>query len=143
MKTITIKAATRLGLILAALALATTACLDTGSSGGTRTTRGPQQPAELLTLCSNAAAPEGYFKVNDRWDPTSCGDPTSLLVKNISIYQRYDNKEIGSRMSICINQQGRPLPAEWSQIDTGFNGSSCGSPRPGLSDNVQTVQRIR
>ncbi len=109
-------------------------CLS-GGSGGTPPPPTSGSP-EVTTACCSSGIPAGYYKVNDNWNSTSCGSPSSITM-NVCTYQRYDNKPIGAIMSIC---NGQPLASGWLRTDTNWNPTSCGRPSS-ITQNVQTVRR--
>ena len=56
-------------------------------------------PETSQRVCAGSLA-AGYIKVNDEWNPTTCGNPTSIIY-NVWIIDRYDNKPVGSTMKAC------------------------------------------
>jgi hypothetical protein len=48
---------------------------------------------EVMDICSSSPVPDGWIRVNDHWDPTRCGSPSSL-VYNVCTIERYNNKRI-------------------------------------------------
>ena len=93
-------------------------------------------PSETTTACCSSATPPGYLKTDDRWDPTSCGNP-STTIYNVCTYQRYDDKPKGAVMNVCAGQQ---LPQGWVRENTSWVPTSCGHPTV-MMNNVETIRK--
>ncbi|MBK6877863.1 MAG: hypothetical protein IPG99_15820 [Ignavibacteria bacterium] len=50
--------------------------------------------SETQWVCAGQI-PNGWVKINDSWNPTTCGNPTSISY-NVWLIERYDDKPIGS-----------------------------------------------
>lgn len=80
--------------------------------------------------------PPGWIVVNDRWDPTSCGSP-STITYNVWTITRYDNEPIGAVMRACTGV----VPGGWVVVNFQWDPTACGHPSS-ISDNVMTIQRL-
>jgi hypothetical protein len=109
---------------------------DCGGGGGGGDGGGPSGPAEVITACTGSPVPSGYIKVNDNWDPTACGSP-STITYNVSTYQRYDNKPVGAVMSVCAGA----IPSGWVLSNTYWSPTSCGHPSS-VFDNMYSIKRV-
>lgn len=99
------------------------------------------QPSELnkvmetQRICAGQI-PSGWLKISGQWDPTSCGNPTSIY-ENVWFIERYDNKPAGSVMTIC----SQAIPSGWVKISGSWNPTMCGSPTS-IQDNVIQIKRL-
>ena len=91
--------------------------------------------AEIQNICAGLI-PAGWIAINDSWNPTACGNPTSI-VYNIVTIERYDNKPKGSQMQACAG----PVPAGWAVVGTRWNPSVCGHPTA-ITQNVMTIRKM-
>lgn len=91
----------------------------------------------LMTLCCGSPVPPGWIKVNDHWDPTSCGSPITL-VYNICEYEQFSNKPVGVSMAVCASA---PVPPGWVTVDIKWAPTLCGHPIS-LVKNIQIIKRI-
>jgi hypothetical protein len=89
------------------------------------------------SMCAGGAVPSGWILVNDQWNPTSCGNPTSI-VYNVWIIDRYDDKPVGSVMSACA---AAPTPSGWIIVNTQWNPTTCGHPTS-IVNNVKQIRRV-
>lgn len=99
------------------------------------------QPTELnkITETQRICAgqmPSGWLKISGQWDPTSCGNPTTIF-ENVWFIEEYDNKPIGSIMTICA----QPIPKGWVKISGSWNPTMCGSPTA-IVENVIQIKRL-
>lgn len=99
----------------------------TGGTGG---------QMETQVLCCREV-PTGYILINDDWDPTKCGEPSSITY-NVCTYQRFDNKAINSVMTVCSSALN---PPGWSTVDTDWDPTKCGHPSSN-TNNMKTIKRI-
>lgn len=90
---------------------------------------------QVMEICCGSPVPSGWIKVNDHWDPTRCGRPTSIMY-NICTIERYDNKRVGLLMEVCA---GSPTPNGWVTENTFWDPSRCGHP----SSIIHNMKRIR
>ena len=123
-------------IALVGLVVLATGGLDCGGGGGNGGSPPPSGPPEILTACTSSGTPAGYVKINDNWDPTSCGSPTTITY-NVSTYRRYDNKPVGTYMTVCSGQQ----PAGWVMTNSHWDPTSCGHPSS-IFDNMWQIRRI-
>lgn len=96
----------------------------------------PPPPSGTTSGCCSAGTPAGYYKTNDSWISTMCGNP-SVLQYNVCYYERYSDKPVGATMSICL---GQPLAPGWTQDSTSWIPTRCGHNISG-THNVATVRR--
>lgn len=106
------------------------------ASDCTGPTNGSFNPSDSLTQCSGDAVPTGFIKVNDDWDPTKCGNPSSIT-RNVSSYQRYDNKTVGTTLQVCASAAA---PAGWDDGTTNWDPNKCGHPSS-ISQNIKLITR--
>ena len=92
---------------------------------------------ETKTICANSPIPEGWIKVGDRWNPTMCGKPTTIVF-NVWTIQRYDNLPVDSRLTVCA---AAPTPSGWVDVSTSWNPTMCGNPNEEV-ENVKVIQRV-
>lgn len=100
------------------------------------------EPAELkgkskAEICDKAGLPKGWVQVDDRWSPTSCGNPTSI-VHNVWQIERYTDKPIGAEMDVCA---ATPTPEGWEEVGKNWNPTRCGSPT-NIVNNVKRIKRV-
>src|SRR5277367_1767871 len=55
--------------------------------------------AATETVCA-AQVPSGWIKVDDAWNPTTCGNPTTKTY-NVWIIREYAGEPIGAVMTVC------------------------------------------
>lgn len=89
-------------------------------------------------ICYNSPIPSGWIKVNDIWDPTRCGNFTSISY-NVYIISRYDIRPVNSQMEVCWDA---PTPAGWANTGVRWDPTRCGSPKT-ESSNIKTITRIK
>ena len=89
------------------------------------------------SICSSSPIPWGWIIVNDSWDPTRCGNPTSTTY-NVRTIERYDNRPKGSTMKVCSYS---PTPEGWTDVDSAWDPTSCGHPTS-ISNNMKTIRRL-
>jgi hypothetical protein len=94
---------------------------------------------EWKEICATSPVPAGWIKVNDRWDPTICGRPTSI-VYNVWAIQRYDNQPVGTYMTVCAQA---PTPSGWVLVDTHWDPTRCGYPHSTIVHNMKQIKRVR
>ena len=92
---------------------------------------------QVMDICCGSSVPSGWIKVNDHWDPTRCGDPSSI-VYNVCTIQRYDNKPVGSVLNVCADA---PTPGGWVVVNTSWNPTRCGHPSS-IVHNMKQIRRI-
>jgi hypothetical protein len=99
----------------------------------------PGQPsgqiAAVQTVCANEV-PHGWIRTNDRWDPTICGKPTTM-VYNVWTIEQYRGRPLASIMRVCSGQ----VPRGWVMTDATWNPTMCGHPTA-MMKNVMTIKRI-
>lgn len=105
--------------------------------------RGPREPPELAgedrgEICDTDRLPRGWVKVGDRWNPSKCGSPATI-VYNVWEVERHTNKPVGAEMEVCADT---PTPAGWIEVSARWNPATCGHPT-GISDNVKKIKRVR
>jgi hypothetical protein len=104
-----------------------------------------QQPAQLVPLpleriqrTQNVCAgpiPAGWIKINDSWNPTVCGKPTSIIY-NVWVLQQLAELPVGSIVYACSSAP----PAGWALVALMWNPTVCGHPAAQQS-NVMAIER--
>lgn len=117
--------------VVATAWLVLSAATCNGPAGG-----GGNNPADTVTLCSGEPAPTGFIKVNDDWDPTRCGNPSSITY-NISSFQRYDNKPVGTSLQVCASAAA---PMGWTDGSFSWDPNRCGHPSS-VTNNIKIITR--
>lgn len=120
-----------------------TAYTDRVTADATARPGGAREPAELAgkdrgEICDTDRLPRGWLKVDDRWSPTQCGDPPTI-VYNVWVVERHTNKPVGAEMEVCSDA---PTPAGWVEVSARWNPAACGHPA-GIVDNVKRIKRVR
>jgi len=96
----------------------------------------PTRPAGAATaLVCAGSVPPGWLKVDDRWDPTNCGDPT-VIVDNVWTIETYYDKPVGYPMRVCAGWR----PYNWALLATRWDPTSCGHPAA-IVPNVWLIRR--
>jgi hypothetical protein len=113
------------------LALQTQASSVTTSSRSLRLA----EIAATETVCA-AQVPSGWIKVDDAWNPTTCGNPTTKTY-NVWIIREYAAEPVGAVMVAC---NGR-APVGWVVVDTRWNPTACSHPITNQK-NVMVIQRL-
>jgi hypothetical protein len=93
------------------------------------------QTRETKRVCAGSI-PSGWIKIDDSWDPGSCGQPSNV-VYNIWLIERYSKKPVGSTMEACKG----PVPTKWILVSTRAIPGIC-HPN-GTFDNVMTIKRAK
>jgi hypothetical protein len=91
----------------------------------------------IIDVCAGSPIPSGYIKTNDHWDPTKCGNPSSIDY-NVWTLTRYIDKPVGTIMDVCANA---PVPQGWVVIGTRWDPTSCGHPSA-IDQNIKRIQRV-
>ncbi len=91
--------------------------------------------AETEFVCAGEV-PSGWIKVNDAWNPTTCGNPTRVTY-NVWMIAQYTEKPIGTVMVVCNG----PAPSGWVIVGTAWNPTACGHPTTNQK-NVMTIKRL-
>jgi hypothetical protein len=105
-----------------------------GAAAGSRSLR-LAEIAATETVCA-AQVPPGWIKVDDAWNPTTCGNPTTKAY-NVWIIRAYEGEPIGTVMTVC---SGR-APAGWVVVTTAWNPTACSHPSTSQK-NVMVIQRL-
>jgi hypothetical protein len=106
----------------------------------------PASPASAagFTACANQV-PAGWVKVDDSWDPASCGNPSSYTL-NVWTIANPAWVPVGGRMEVCAgwrpNDQPPPNGSKWSLRAVSWNPNKCGHPASYL-ENIWTIERTR
>lgn len=98
---------------------------------------GLNEVLQVMEICAGSPIPAGWIKVNDRWDPTRCGNPTSI-VYNVWTIERFDSRPVGSVMEVCA---GAPTPTGWVDVTTRWDPTRCGHPSS-IIHNVKQIRRV-
>jgi hypothetical protein len=89
----------------------------------------------VQSVCAGQV-PTGWIKINDSWNPTTCGNPTSISY-NVWTIERYDNKPAGAQMRACFGS----VPNGWAMVGSTWDPTACGHPTS-ISNNVMTIRRL-
>jgi hypothetical protein len=101
----------------------------------------PLAPLSLETIlqtqniCSGSVPP-GWIKINDAWNPTVCGKPTSIAY-NIWTIQRFADQPVGAVIHACKGA----VPSGWALVGTLWNPTVCGHPSSN-QPNVMAIKRL-
>ncbi|HWS55516.1 MAG TPA: hypothetical protein VN228_15365 [Pyrinomonadaceae bacterium] len=117
--------------------------IDRVTNEATTRPRAPREPPGLAgeergEICDTDRLPRGWVKVGDRWNPTKCGNPATI-VYNVWEVERYTNKPVGAELEVCADT---PTPSGWIEVSARWNPATCGHPT-GISDNVKKIKRVR
>ncbi len=93
------------------------------------------QIADTESVCAGQV-PSGWIKVNDAWNPASCGNPTRVTY-NVWMIAQYTEKPIGFVMVVCNG----PAPSGWVIVGTAWNPTACGHPTINQK-NMMTIKRL-
>ena len=91
--------------------------------------------AETQVVCAGPL-PTGWIKINDAWNPTVCGNPTTI-VYNVWTIERYDNKPVNTTMTACAGV----IPTGWVKVNDSWNPTTCGHPST-IVQNVMLIRRL-
>ena len=80
--------------------------------------------------------PAGWLKIGGQWNPTTCGNPTTIR-ENVWLIARYDDKPVGTVMTVCAQQ----IPGGWAKVGGAWNPTTCGSPST-IQENVIQIKRL-
>ena len=127
----------RIAIVLTTLSVLVAVGCGDGPGPGPPTTPTPPTAPETVTACCSSGPQQGYVKTGDEWNPTSCGNP-STITYNVCTYTRYDNKQIGARMDICADQI---VPKGWVIKNSQWDPTKCGHPST-ISYNINTIEKI-
>ena len=86
-------------------------------------------------VCAGSV-PGGWIKINDAWNPTVCGNPTSITY-NVWIIQQFTDQPLGAIIHACKGT----VPPGWAIVDTAWNPTVCGHPTT-LQSNVMAIKRL-
>ena len=89
------------------------------------------------TICKGTPIPSGYLIVNDSWDPTTCGKPSTNTTYNVQTIMKVSDYPLGAALRVCA---GQTIPGNWKIVSTLWDGTSCGYPSMEV-DNVAIVAR--
>ena len=82
-------------------------------------------------VCPGTKVPAGWIKVDASTSPSDCGG-------NAWILEPYDNKSVGSGMTVCADQ---PTPPGWQTL--GFATSTGQCVDDGFKgDNIKSIVRV-
>lgn len=90
---------------------------------------------EIVTICAGQI-PAGWIKIDDHWNPTSCGNPT-LISYNVFTIAQYNNQPVGMVMRACAGA----VPSGWVKTESRWNPQSCAHPVRN-SENEMVIRRI-
>ncbi|TMQ93566.1 hypothetical protein ETD83_25150 [Actinomadura soli] len=97
---------------------------------------GPANAATERVCAGDDNVPQGFVKVNDYWDPTRCGNPSSIF-PNVWVIESYTDKAVGDEMVVCSGWR----PAGWSTLNSFWDPTRCGNPGP-ITNNMWSIKRL-
>jgi hypothetical protein len=80
--------------------------------------------------------PAGWIKVGDAWNPTVCGNPTTIIY-NVWTIAHYAVLAIGATLQACAG----PAPSGWVIVGTSWNPTACGNPSS-IQNNIMVIKRL-
>jgi hypothetical protein len=101
-------------------------------------TLAPLSLGAILTtqiVCAGSVT-SGWIKINDAWNPTVCGSPSSLTY-NVWTLQQLSDQPVGAVIHACKGA----VPSGWSLVGTAWNPTVCGHPATTQS-NVMAIKRL-
>lgn len=98
---------------------------------------GTDEGDRSVKICAGDPVPASYIWVDDRWDPSQCGNPSSITY-NVWTVEKYGDKPVGSTMSAC---DAAPTPTGWVKISDKWDPQRCGHPSSNIK-NVKTIKRL-
>ena len=93
--------------------------------------------APAQDICAGSPVPFGWIKTNDSWDPTSCGNPSSITY-NVWTITQYADLPLDSQLTVCADA---PVPNGWVVINNSWYPTCCGHPTS-MVNNVKTIKRV-
>lgn len=91
---------------------------------------------ETMNVCAGPT-PAGWIKINDQWNPTSCGNPS--VGYNVMTITRLASLPVGTNLTACAGQSG---PSGWILVGYSHNPMTCGHPTDGAAQNVMQIRRV-
>ncbi len=91
---------------------------------------------ETQKICAREAV-EGWVKVDDEWDPATCGLPLTPT-PNVWTIAHYDTLPVGAVVTACMGS----APPGWVVLHTSWNPTRCGAPSA-VTSNIMTMRRLR
>lgn len=99
---------------------------------------GPGPTPGNREICANNQTPNGWAVVDQFWDPTKCGNP-STRTNNVHEIANLSLVPVGTTLEICASES---LPSGFSEVRTYLNRTVCGRPSIGSGpDNVRVIRR--
>ena len=92
------------------------------------------------TVCAGQPLPAGWVVTGDRWNPTTCGNPSSI-VYNVWFITQVSNLPVNSTIDMCAYSPGGP-PQNWVVVGGRWNPTACSNP-PNIVNNITTIRRIQ
>jgi hypothetical protein len=90
---------------------------------------------QTQNVCAGSVPP-GWIKINDAWNPTVCGKPTSITY-NVWTIQRLADQQMGAIIHACTGS----APLGWAIVGTLWNPTVCGHPSAN-QPNVMAIKRL-
>lgn len=94
-------------------------------------TRAPAQIQSRQLVCPGPV-PTGWIKVDASTSPADCGG-------NAWILEPYDNKSVGSAMTVCADQ---PTPPGWETLGFATSTGQCVDDSFTVT-NIKSIHRVR
>ena len=86
-------------------------------------------------VCAGSV-PSGWVKINDAWNPTVCGSPTTITY-NVWVIEQLGDQPIGAVVHACKGA----VPLGWAIVGTAWNPTVCGHPTSN-QPNVMAIKRL-
>jgi hypothetical protein len=90
---------------------------------------------QMQNVCAGSVPP-GWIKINDAWNPTVCGKPTSIAY-NVWTIQQHTDQPMGAVIHACKGA----VPSGWAIVGTLWNPTVCGHPANNQL-NVMAIKRL-
>lgn len=100
----------------------------------------PDSQVLMKTICATDPVPPDWVKADTRWDPASCGAPSTPM-PNVWVIAYLDPAApAGTLMEICADA-ATPLTAGWTKLGSRWSSDRCGQPTDPTKANVTQVRR--
>jgi len=77
---------------------------------------------QSMDICYDSPIPSGWIKVNDYYNPTSCGNPRQISY-NVYQIRKYDELPKNSILEVCYDAT---MPAGWVINSKKWDPTRCG-----------------
>lgn len=97
-----------------------------------------QATPSSMEVCAGSPVPGGWIVTGVRWDPTRCGNPTTVQDNVLTITQ-HSTLPAGASLHVC---KGQVTPDGWVVVGGRWDPTSCGRPST-IHDNVVVIRRVQ